>query len=431
MSRVACLIIGLLTLAGLRPGLLHAQQAPEPAQAPLPATTDLIRVFLDCDRCDTDYLRQNVGFVDYVRDRESSDFHVLVTTQSTGSDGLSWRVRFIGFGRFAARDETLTFTTASTDSNDDRRKAFARIFKLGLASFAAGTSAGSALDVTWKSPTEGTSTNAPAKDPWNYWVFSVGTNGNANGERSSSSVSYNGNVSANRTTDAVKISFNVGGNLRKSSFEVGEGSRLETETHSWNVSGRMVKSLSPRWSVGGTGSVSASSFSNNDRSIGGAPAIEFDFFPYSESSRRSLTVQYAVGATKFQYRDLTIFDKLEEVVPRHAINGVLNLRQPWGSLGVHSSYSQHLAHPDRYRASIFGDADVRLFKGFSFNVFGEYERINDQISLKKENASQEEILLRLRQLATGYSYFVAFGINYRFGSIFNSVVNPRMNSSSF
>ena len=58
-------------------------------------------------------------------------------------------------------------------------------------------------------------------------------------------------------------------------------------------------------------------------------------------------------------------------------------------------------------------------------------RINDQISLKKENASQEEILLRLRQLATGYSYFLSFGINYRFGSIFNSVVNPRMNNSSF
>lgn len=74
---------------------------------------------------------------------------------------------------------------------------------------------------------------------------------------------------------------------------------------------------------------------------------------------------------------------------------------------------------------------MRLFKGFSFNVFAEYSKINDQISLRKADASQEEVLLRLRQLATGYSYSVNFGISYRFGSIYNSIVNPRFNSTSF
>ena len=71
------------------------------------------------------------------------------------------------------------------------------------------------------------------------------------------------------------------------------------------------------------------------------------------------------------------------------------------------------------------NADVRLFKGFSFNVFGDYSRIRDQINLRKSDVEEEEILLRLRQLATGYSYFVGFGVTYRFGSIYNNVVNPR------
>jgi len=435
MSRVRCVVFGLITLLAFV-SAAHAQQPPAPAPAPAAAgaqaapTTDLLRVFLDCDRCDDEYIRQHVGFVDYVRDRESSDFHVLVTTQPTGGGGTSWNVRFIGAGRFADKDYTLTFNTNVTDSDDDRRQAFTRVFKLGLATFAAGTSAAPTLDVTYTPPSS-TAAAKPAHDPWDYWVFSVGMNGNANGERSSSSNSYNGNFSANRTTEALKMGFSVGGNLRRNSFEVCDCPRLITETHSWFVDSRVVQSLSKQWSAGATGSISASSFSNNDRSFGGAPAIEYDFFPYSESSHRILTVQYAVGATRYRYAELTIYDKLGETVPRQQIRANLDMRQPWGSLGMNATYSQHLNHTDRYRASIFGEADVRLFKGFSFNIFGEYDKINDQISLKKEEASQEEILLRLRQLATGYNYFISFGINYRFGSIFNSIVNPRMNNIGF
>ena len=58
-------------------------------------------------------------------------------------------------------------------------------------------------------------------------------------------------------------------------------------------------------------------------------------------------------------------------------------------------------------------------------MFGDYSRIRDQINLRKGSASPEEVLLRQRQLATGFSYFFGFGVSYRFGSIYNNVVNPR------
>jgi hypothetical protein len=69
---------------------------------------------------------------------------------------------------------------------------------------------------------------------------------------------------------------------------------------------------------------------------------------------------------------------------------------------------------------------VRLFRGLSFNTFASYNRIRDQIDLPGNAATKEEILLRSVQLPTGYSYNVNFGFTYRFGSIFNNVVNPRM-----
>ena len=109
-------------------------------------------MFVDCYECDTEYLRQNVQFVDYVRDRTVADLHILVTTQSTGGGGRAWTVKFIGGGRFDKIDRTLTFTTVQTATNDDRRKEFARIFKLGVAAYAADSPAGAQLDVQWTKP---------------------------------------------------------------------------------------------------------------------------------------------------------------------------------------------------------------------------------------------------------------------------------------
>jgi hypothetical protein len=74
--------------------------------------------------------------------------------------------------------------------------------------------------------------------------------------------------------------------------------------------------------------------------------------------------------------------------------------------------------------------NVRLFKGFEFFVTGNYDRIRDQVYLQKGKASDEEVLVRRRQLATNYQYFAEFGISYSFGSIFNNIVNPRISGNS-
>jgi hypothetical protein len=66
-----------------------------------------------------------------------------------------------------------------------------------------------------------------------------------------------------------------------------------------------------------------------------------------------------------------------------------------------------------------------LFKGFSVNMFGNYGWIRDQLYLPGGDYTEAEILLRQRALATSFSYWTSFGISYRFGSIFNNVVNPR------
>jgi hypothetical protein len=392
-----------------------------------PTAPQLLRVFIDCFECDTEYLRQNVQFVDYVRDRTVADVHVLVTTQGTGAGGSAWVVKFIGLGRFDKVDRTLTFNTGPTASGDDRRKEFTRIFKLGVASYAADSSAGPQLDVQWLKPEAAEAAKTVAKDPWNYWVFRTNLSGNRDGEESTSFSLYRASFSANRTTEQWKISFSTSGNYNKSEFDLGEedGGIVKSTSDSWSVDSLIVKSLGPNWSIGGRASVSHSSFSNNDKVFTLAPGLEFNVFPYSESSRRSLTLLYTLGVSHYDYTEVTIFDKLTETVPTHSLNTSLGLRQPWGSVGTGITLSQHLNKPGRYRISTFAHADVRLFKGFSFNMFGGYDRIRDQIALRKGGATPEEVLLRRQQLFTGHSYNFGFGVSYSFGSIFNTVVNPR------
>jgi len=383
-----------------------------------------LRVFLDCQyECDVNYLKQNVGFIEYVRDRSTADLHVLVTTQETGGGGMAWTLKFIGLEYFQDQDHTLNFTTSQIASQDDQRREFARVFKVGLVGYAAATSVAPSLDVSFK-PSEETVWK-PVNDPWNFWVFRFGAGGNLSGEKTSNNHSYRVNFSSSRTTEQWKFNVSLYGNTNKSTFEVSDDLTVKSSTNSWNLSSLVVRSLGPKWSYGARTSINHSSFSNTDRSIGAFPAFEFDFFPYSESTRRSLTVQYSVGATTYKYRELTIYDRLEETVPSHAVNTSLGIRAPWGSLGGTANISQHLNHTDRYRISLSGNTDIRLFKGFSFNIYTQYDKIGDQIGLRKEDATTEEVLLRIRQRATGYSYYMNFGINYSFGSIFNSTVNPR------
>jgi hypothetical protein len=417
----------LVTLAFASPADAQSSTEAPTSPAPQPGGQALVRVFLDCDICDEIYLRQNVTFVEYVRDRAVAEVHVLVTPEPTGGGGTLWTLSFLGQGRFAGQDRTLRFSTLQTASSDDRRRELARLFQIGIVGYAAESPAVDRLEVTWRGNEAAADT--PAHDPWRFWVFRVNGNGSANGQASSRSRSYRMSGSANRVTEAWKVSLGGGRSTTTSRYNVGEDETVNSRRESWNLDGLIVRSLTGQWSAGTRLAAEHSSFSNTDLSLTIAPGVEFDFFPYAESSRRSLTLQYSIGASRLKYKELTVFDRLSESVPHHALAASLGLRQPWGSLGTTASVSQHLNHLDRRRLSVFGNTDVRLFKGFSFNLFGEYVKISDQIALRKGDATTEEVLLSLQQLQTNYSYYLSFGLSYSFGSIFNSIVNPRFNGS--
>ena len=416
MRQALPMLFFVLALFGAGPAWAQTAEPPKP-----------LRLYLDCWECDTEYLRQNLLFVDYVRDRLAADLHVFVTTQSTGSGGTSWTLKLIGVGRLQGQDRSSVFTTPSNFTSDERRREFARRLRLALAGYAATTAVARDLDVTFVPPTAGAATG-PVKDPWNFWVYRLSGNGSFSGEQTSKSSSYRFSASATRITEGWKISVSGSSNINRRWFELSDGRRVDSNSDSASLGGTVVRSVGPRLSVGVRLNANESSFSNVDRSASIYPGFEFNFFPYKDYQRRSFTIWYEVGPNFYNYRELTIHDKLRERITKQQMDVSYRVRHPWGSFNAFLSTSQHLKHLDRYRINLNVSTDVRLFKGFAFNVYGGYSRIKDQVSLIKGAATQEEILLRLRQLATDYSYSFGTGFSYTFGSIFNSVVNPRFSN---
>jgi hypothetical protein len=393
-----------------------------------------IRVFIDCnvEGCDFDYFRTEIPFVDYVRDRKEASLHILITSQATGSGGIAYSIDFIGLREFAGIADTLHYNSAPSASNDAKRKGLARAIKLGLIRYVAKTPVADQLQITYESapPTSGAVGTSRARDPWNLWVFRINLNGNFSGEKSQHFTSLRASTTANRTSEAWKSRITLNGNYNESKFTFSDGSKFATYSHSYGANQLLVKSLGPHWSAGERAMLSSSTFLNQKLNTRFAPTVEYDIFPYAQSTHRQLTFQYAVGVNSFLYEDTTIFNKLSEVRPDQSLTVSLDLKQPWGSVSTSLEGAAYLDDLSKRRAVLFTFLDLRLFKGFSVNGFMSISLVHDQLYLAKGTLSDEDILVRRRQLESSYTYFAGVGVSYTFGSIFNNVVNPRFEGSS-
>jgi hypothetical protein len=136
-------------------------------------------------------------------------------------------------------------------------------------------------------------------------------------------------------------------------------------------------------------------------------------------------VLYSVGAARASYYEETLFGKLSETLVGQELSTTYEQREPWGTLEGRVLASNYFPGFDKHRLEIDGEVDIRIARGFSINLEASASRIRDQLSLPRRDASAEEVLLRLRQLQSGFEARVEFGLEYRFGSQFAAIVNPR------
>ncbi len=416
-TKISKLFSTVLFIALFFPIALAAQNTDQTS-----SNSDKPNLFLDCGYCYQSYLKENVTFVNYVRDKEDAQIHLLITRAQTGSGGTEFTLSFYGQDMYDGMDDEITFSSPDTDTDQETRAALANYIKIGLIPYLSQTPLINNIGISYDGTEQESTDNG--RDKWNYWIFNIGGDASVSGEEQQSSLELRGEISADRITENLKIELEADGNFERETFQLNNEDTTFTSNRE-SFEALVVKSISPHWSVGASSRISSSTFRNIKFQAGASPAIEYNIFPYREYNVHEFSFLYQISPTYYQYRDTTIFNKTEEFLVEQSLEIDYNVTKTWGSINASLEGSNFMHDFSKNRVDFRGRLNFRVFRGLSLNVFGNYSLINDQIALPGEGVTDEEALLRLRDRATGYEYRIGFGLNYTFGSIFNNIVNPR------
>ena len=385
-------------------------------------------VFLDCNarNCDFDHFRREIPWVNWVRDRKDGDIHLLITQQRTGGGGIQYTLDYIGLKSLEGEEKTFLYTSDPNDTDTEVRNKLSNMIALGLLQFVdPDPSITSNLQITYNAP-DSKSILPDEFDPWNLWVYRVRMRGSMEGESFQSAYDLEGSVIADRVAEDYKISFGIGGEYSSEEFEDTDTGEKITNVQEYYAAGiESVWSLTPKWSFGAFAEANKSTFWNRDLAIFIGPALEYNIYPYSESTRRVIIFRYTVELAYFDYELITVQGQAEETTGRHKLRVRASIQQPWGEIFASVEGIQYFNDPSAYRINSFLRLEYRIFRGFDIDIFTRYSRIKDQFFLPAEGLTPEEILLRQRQRETDFRFDVGVGLSYRFGSKFANVVNPR------
>ena len=187
----------------------------------------------------------------------------------------------------------------------------------------------------------------------------------------------------------------------------------------------IVKSLGEHWSAGAKLNLRSSTFNNTNFSMDFFPSVEYNLFPYSESTHRQMRFLYGFGDSFNIYNDTTIYNQIRENRLQQILQIAYRVEEKWGSINLSLEGSNYFHDLSKNKVVLNGYIQIRIIKGLSFSIWGSAARVNDQLSLVRGELSEADILLRLQELQTSYQFSGSFGIAYTFGSIYNNIVNPR------
>ena len=381
-----------------------------------------VNVFLDADFIDASFLREEFPQVNYVRTRDASNVHVLGTTQSTGA-GRQYEFYFIGLNQFAGQNDTLSYFSSGQSTDPEIREGYTKVIKIGLLPFMVLANEYPDLEIMGGKSIKGGS--VVEEDKWDSWIFEIDLKGDIEGEESSDSKTLEGMLQVNRTTPEWRYDLFMKSETRERNFDL-DSISISDKTIERKVMAQVVNSLGDHFAVGIEAGVDRNTRENFDLNYIISPEIEYNFYPYDMSSRRQLRLAYYIGLDSRKYEEETIFDKTEEKLGFQKIALGYRSKEQWGEISTTITFQHFLRDFNENYLGINAGLDIRIWKGLSWNLSGSYSIINDDVNISKTEVSQDDLLLGSRQLATSESYNVRMGLSFTFGSLYNNVVNIRL-----
>jgi len=382
---------------------------------------DALNVYMES----SDFIRREIPYVNYVRDIKDAGVYIISTRQNTGSYGIEYTYFFVGQKEFAGMTDTLSLTATPDETSEVTRQKVVNTLKMGLMRYVSKTPLSKYIKISFTEPLNET----VSSDKWNSWVFRSSVYGYVQGEKTYRSKYLSGSLTASRITENWKVNLRSGLSQSDSKYLINDTTTITGANSSKYFNSLIVKSLNDHWSIGGRGSLGSSSYNNEAFSISLMPGIEYDVFPYSESTRRQLRLLYTAGYSYVNYMDSTIYDKIREGLWSHSLSASYEVVQKWGNINLVVEYQNYFHDWSKNNLSLTTYLDLRIAKGLTLSFMGSGSMVHDQLGLVKEDLPLDQILLQRKELATQFQYFTSFGFTYTFGSIYNNVVNPRFGNT--
>ena len=383
---------------------------------------DALTVYISTNDEDlsVDFIRKEIPVISHVRDPKDARVYVIITSQETGALGTEYSFFLIGQHDFTGMADTLTYHSSSDDTAEKTMEGQVHTLKMGLMRYIQRTPMSGFAEITFK---DGMNEELSA-DKWDNWIIRLFLGGMLRGERTNKYYNIWGGFNTARVTEEWKMEFSAdfGNNLEK--FKVDEGEVI-SQNQIKVADALVVKSLNHHWSLGAKGHIGTFTYSNYRLKYYLFPGIEYNIFPYAESTRKQVRFMYSTGPVFHHYFDSTLYDKLDEQLWGHRLDIAAEVIQKWGSLDAYLGWKNYFHDWSKNNLAFRGSMNIRVAKGLQIKISGGASMIHNQLNLPKAGASTEDILLRQKELSTQYSFFTDLTVFYTFGSIYSSVVNPR------
>lgn len=382
------------------------------------------KLFLICaTECHGDFLRQELSYFDFTRDLYLADYSLLIVRQPHGGGGERYTVKLSRRNAEVSASRSASFAvSAGTSEVEARVQLLQAILRLLLVEFH-GTSSENFFEVTLPSRSGGELSTL--SDGWNYWVITPEIRGMAELGSGFHWVEGAAALSVRRVTSLHKLL--LGGSYHQtwSGYLLEDGSRIHGSVRGWGARALYARSLASRWALGALGVGRGSEYENLEGHVHGGPVAEFNVFPYEENARRQLRLAYQIGAWANWYWEPNQRGHMSDVFAYHALALIADINESWGSVQWITQGNQFLSDPALYRVSSGAILSLRIATGLALSLDGKVEWIRDLAQTRGRQVTDEELLLGLAQQPTDFFVEGQLILSYAFGSVHNTIVNPR------
>jgi hypothetical protein len=409
------------------------------------------RIFLSCPQsCFEPYLKQELNYFDVVRDRHEADFLLLIVRQRAAGggeritltvllqplpladlsppSGTPVRARHGEVRRQNAVAPARPSYTRELYSPPGAPAELTRKMLLGAVVGAlfvelADTEHQSAFSVVLKR--RNGRELSQIDDPWDYWTVTPATDGNVELGRGFHFAYLDSSLTLRRTTDKDKLRLRGSYSRQFSRFHLEDGSNVRGDVYGWAGRALYARSLGKHWALGSAGTVASREYENLKTHTHFGPVLELNIFPYDRNASEQLRMAYQAGVWTNWYFEPNVAGRMRESRHYQALTMIADLNQRWGTVQLAVQLNSFLNEPKLARLASTASLNLQLFEGFALNLLGGASWIGDQISLRRHPLSDVELLLATAQQPTDYSVTFEFGFSYTFGSVHNTIVNPR------